>query len=269
MTVRPATVLGDPVTDAPVIPGAEPWSSPGEGSNARTGVVVSHGFTGNPTSVRPLARRIADEGYAVEVPRLPGHGTRWQDLARTRWADWRGEIERVTDDLAARCDEVVLVGLSLGGALCLDVALTHDAVRAVATINAPLLDRPDPIARLAPVLQYLIPVVPAAVAGIKNDVAKPGVEETAYSMVPAKAGYSLTVGVADVRERLVDLEKPVLGIYSALDQTVPNASTKALPELAPNADVHVVELPRSMHVATLDWDADLLETSVLGLLSRD
>ncbi len=46
------------------------------------GVLLVHGFTGSPASMKPWAQALADQGYAVEVPLLPGHGTRWQDLNR-------------------------------------------------------------------------------------------------------------------------------------------------------------------------------------------
>src|SRR5699024_3609720 len=72
------------------------------------GVLLSHGFTGSPASIRPWGEALAEHGYAVEVPRLPGHGTRWQELNRTTWSDWYGELSRVFERLAARHDAVVV-----------------------------------------------------------------------------------------------------------------------------------------------------------------
>ncbi|HEY9565305.1 MAG TPA: esterase, partial [Nocardioides sp.] len=59
----------------------------------RVGVLLSHGFTGSPASMKPWGRFLAERGYAVEVPLLPGHGTTWQDMNTTNWDDWYGEIE--------------------------------------------------------------------------------------------------------------------------------------------------------------------------------
>src|SRR5918998_1676938 len=95
----------------PVLPGCEPWSTNG----GRHGVLVLHGFTGCPQSMRPLAEAFADEGYTVDLPLLPGHGTSPDDLAATRWSDWSGAAEAVYENLAARCDRVVVAGLSMGG----------------------------------------------------------------------------------------------------------------------------------------------------------
>src|SRR5580704_15003176 len=60
-----------PIVTAPVLHGAEAFSAPG----GPDGVLVLHGFTGSPFSMRPLADKLAEAGYAVELPRLPGHGT--------------------------------------------------------------------------------------------------------------------------------------------------------------------------------------------------
>src|SRR3546814_4504262 len=64
----------------PVLPGCEAWSSPGGGPH---GALVLHGFTGTPVSMRPLADGLADAGFAVEMPRLPGHGTHVDDMVRS------------------------------------------------------------------------------------------------------------------------------------------------------------------------------------------
>src|SRR5262245_31918036 len=97
----------------PVLHGAEPWSSPGSGDVASIGIVLSPGFTGNPTTTRPVGEALAKRGFAVSVVRLPGHGTDWRDMLRTRYADWRREVERALDELRGAGKKVILAGLSL------------------------------------------------------------------------------------------------------------------------------------------------------------
>ena len=71
------------------------------------GVLLLHGFTGSPASLRPWANHLAGHGYAVEVPLLPGHGTRWQDCNLVTEEDrdavargWRlaGRVSRKWDE---------------------------------------------------------------------------------------------------------------------------------------------------------------------------
>lgn len=252
-----------------MLAGAEAWSSPGEGALGRIGIVVVHGFTGNPCSTRPFGEALARRGFAIEVPRLPGHGTHWRDMARTRYTDWRAEVEAAVARVRERAHHVLLVGLSMGGALVLDVACRDAKIAGVVPINAPVLDREGLLARLAPLLEKVLPVVPASAAGlVENDAARPGVDERAYAWVPAAAGNSLLRELPRLREDLGHLHAPVLVAWSAQDHSVPPANSRAIARLAREAQVEELVLERSFHLATLDLDADLLEDRVAAFAAR-
>ena len=96
-----------------ILPGCEPY----EATGGDIGVLVLHGFNGNPSSVRPLAEFLAADGFTISLPRLPGHGTSVADMMTTSWADWTGAALDAYDDLAARTARVAVVGLSMGGGL--------------------------------------------------------------------------------------------------------------------------------------------------------
>ena len=248
---------------APVRPGAEPLSVDGHGDLAKIGILVLHGFTGSPVSVRPLAERLSKRGFAVEMPRLPGHGTQPRDLLPTRYADWRAEALAALTRVRARTQQVLVVGLSMGGTLALDLATT-EAVDGVVTINAQILDRGGLIVKLAPIIEKLIPLAPASAAGLtKNDIKKGG-DEDAYTWVAAAAGNSLVRALPEVRARLKSLTCPLLVIYSRDDHSVPPDNSKALSSLVgtPSAHVAVLELQDSYHVATLDNDLPLIDDKV-------
>jgi carboxylesterase len=102
----------------------------------RIGVLLCHGFTGSPQSLRPWAEALAERGFSVELPLLPGHGTTWQHMNRTSWPQWYREVERALATLRTRCDVVVAAGLSMGGALALRLAEQHpDQVTALVLVN--------------------------------------------------------------------------------------------------------------------------------------
>src|SRR5438067_3818811 len=111
----------------PVLPGAEPFSAPG----GPHGALVLHGFTGSPQSMRGLATAFAEAGFTVELPRLPGHGTSLDDMLTTGWADWSGWAEQAYQDLAGRCERVVVAGLSMGGTLTAWLAANHPEVAGI------------------------------------------------------------------------------------------------------------------------------------------
>ena len=118
---------------APIIPGAEPWSSPSGGPH---GVLVLHGFTGNPQSMRTLAEAVAEAGFAVEMPLLPGHGTSVEDMIETGWDDWSTAAEAAYARISGRADKVVVAGLSMGGALTGWLGGRHPEAAGLVFINA-------------------------------------------------------------------------------------------------------------------------------------
>ncbi|HEY5376386.1 MAG TPA: alpha/beta fold hydrolase [Polyangiaceae bacterium] len=254
----------------PVLPGAEPWSSSGSGERARIGVLLVHGFTGSPASLRPLSEMLARRGFAVELVRLPGHGTHFRDLMATRYEDWRGEVERVLAELRARTERVIPLGLSMGGTLVLDVVSQDPtAVSGAATINAPMLDRAGILVKLAPFLEHVLPLVPAKAAGLaRNDIAKPGMNELAYEWVPSKAGNSLVREFARVRRELPKITCPMFVAYSRADHSVPPENSKAILRALGSKDITELPLERSYHVATLDYDLDLIEERFTAFADR-
>ncbi len=246
-----------------VRPGAEALSREGHGPLARIGILLLHGFTGSPVSLRPLCELLAGRGFAVELVRLPGHGTEPRDLLAYRYADFRSEALTSLGRLRARTDHVVAVGLSMGGTLALDVASTEPLAGAVA-INAQILDRGGVVVKLAPLLEKVLPLAPASAAGLtKNDIKKGG-DEGAYDWVAAAAGNSFVRALPEIRARLKQLRCPLLVIYSRDDHSVSPESSKALPGLVGSTNVSVLELLDSYHVATLDNDLPLIAERVAG-----
>lgn len=250
---------------------AHPWSAKGHGARARVGIVVSHGFTGNPSSVRPYGEALAERGFRVEVPRLPGHGTHVLDMVKTRYDDWRAEVAASRDRLLRDCDVVVLAGLSMGATIVLDLTGAEPSrVAGCIAINPAVLDREGLVAKLAPLIARAVPVIPAAAAGLaENDVAKPGGDERAYSWVPTKAAGSLMDALPRVRRQLSGCKVPLLIAYSPQDHSVPCANALAVRDLVgPGGDVQTLPLERSFHVATLDWDLDLLVERSVAFADR-
>ncbi|MCW2846813.1 MAG: esterase [Marmoricola sp.] len=239
-----------------VHPLAEPFLSDGDAASlrGRTGVLLSHGFTGSPASMKAWGEHFAAQGYAVSVPRLPGHGTTWQEMNTTSWADWSGEIERAFEELAARVDQVFVCGLSMGGGLALRLAADHpDRVAGLVLVNpAVATDRKD--VKLLPVLKHLVPSFP----GIANDIKKPGVEEHGYTKTPLRAADSMFKGYKVLRGELGRITCPVLVFRSREDHVVDPSSARIILAGVSSTDTHEVILEDSYHVATLDNDAELI-----------
>ncbi len=232
------------------LPGTEPF----EHAGGPVGVLLCHGFTGSPQTLRPWAEYLAGQGLSVSLPRLPGHGTSWPDLARTGWQDWYGEVDSAFGALSRRCEQTFVFGLSMGGCLALRLAEVHgSAVRGVVVVN-PSLAPDTKLFLLAPALKHVLRSLP----GIASDIKKPGAQEIGYDRVPVRAAATLPGLWGITTRQLGQVTQPVLVYRSAVDHVVGPASMRALLAGLTKEQVTVRELADSYHVATLDNDAEAM-----------
>ncbi len=246
---------------------AAPFSAPAHPDltgGRRVGVLLSHGFTGSPVSMRPWAESLAERGYAVEAPRLPGHGTTWQDLNTTTWRDWYAEVSRAFDKLRAENDHVVVAGLSMGGSLVLRLAADRGSeVDGIVLVNAAVnTERKDVLA--LPVLKWLVPSFP----GIAEDIKKPGARELGYDRTPLKAAHSMFQNWKPLRADLAKVTAPILFFRSVEDHVVDASSARIIGAGVSSRDVTERMLQDSYHVATLDNDAPAIFAESADFIAR-
>jgi carboxylesterase len=236
------------MSDRSVLPEAEPFSATGDD----VGVLVLHGFTGHPGSVRPLAEALAADGRTVELPRLPGHGTVVEDMLDTGFADWAAAAEAAYADLAGRTRTVVVAGLSMGGTLACLLTARHPEVAGLVAIN-PLVQPPDP--EMAAMVRQMVDAGESVAPGIGSDIADPDAHETAYDGSPLLPLLTLFEGVEALQADLPRIACPVLLLSSPQDHVVPPPNSDHLAAMVAGP-VQRETLERSYHVATLDYDKD-------------
>ncbi|MEP6649687.1 MAG: alpha/beta fold hydrolase [Lapillicoccus sp.] len=246
---------------APVLPGAEPYAHDGND----IGVLLAHGYTSTPQSMRGWAEHLAAAGYTVRLPRLPGHGTRWQEMNQTRWPEWYAEVERAFDELRSRCAQVFVVGMSMGGLLATKLALEQGPrVTGLVLVN-PIYLHDNKLLALLPMLRHVVPSFP----GIANDVKMIGGEpELAYDRNPLQSMHSQTQLWVEVSRDLSEVTQPVLLLHSRVDHVVPVASSAYFLEHISSSDVTEIWLENSYHVATLDNDAPLIHDESVRFIER-
>ncbi|WP_019545821.1 alpha/beta hydrolase [Streptomyces sulphureus] len=243
----------------PILPGAEPLFRDG----GSVGVLVCHGFTGSPQSVRPWAEHLAEQGLTVSLPLLPGHGTRWEDLAVTCWEDWYATVERALLTLLDRCTQVFVVGLSMGGTLALRLAARHREVAGLVLVN-PAMTFPRVQGALLPAAGLLLRSAP----GIASDIAREGVEELGYERTPVRAARSLRQLFRVVRSELPRVVQPLLVLHSRTDHVVPPSDSELVLSEVSSTDVTETVLEHSLHVATLDHDAERIFADSHSFIDR-
>ncbi|MHB1472849.1 MAG: alpha/beta hydrolase [Dermatophilaceae bacterium] len=230
-----------------ILSGAEPFNHDG----SDVGVLLCHGFTSTPQSMRPWGEYLAARGLTVRVPLLPGHGTTWQEMNNTRWEDWYSCVDTAFRELHETCERVVVGGLSMGATLALKLAQEHGPrISALILVN-PAVKSEDPRIRLLPVLRHLVP----SLGAIGNDVKKEGVTEQAYTRNPLKALHSQLVAWQTVVRDLPEVTQPVLLLRSTQDHVLPASSSALVLSRISSSDVTEILLEDSYHVATIDNDA--------------
>jgi len=214
--------------------------------------------------MKPWGRELAAQGWSVRVPRLPGHGTRWQDMNLTTWHDWYAEADRAFLELQAASDVVFVCGLSMGGSLTLRLAERHgDAIRGIVLVNPAVhSERPDRF--LLPVLQAVVPSFP----GISNDIKMPGQDEGAYDKIPLKAAYSLTKLWKAVKDDIALVRQPLLLFRSAEDHVVEASNARFILDHVSSADRTEIVLHDSYHVATLDNEFETIVGHSIDFVRR-
>ena len=243
-----------------VLPGAEPFSHDG----GTVGVVLCHGFTGTPQSLRSWGEALAAQGHSVRLPLLPGHGTTWQEMNRTTWRDWYAEVDAAYEDLHGRCTSVLVAGLSMGGALALRLAQQHPDDVAGIVVVIPAVRLEDPRLRALPALKRVVPSLP----GIGSDIKKAGARELAYDRTPLRALSSSLELYRHVVAALPLVTQPLLLLRSRTDHVVPASSSALVLRSVGSTDVTEVVCEDSYHVATLDNDAPLIVEESLAFAAR-
>jgi len=240
------------MSESSVMEGAEAWSHEG---TIDAGVVVVHGFTGNPGSMRGLAEACAGAGFHVEMPRLAGHGTCVDDMLPTRWVDWCRDADAAYARLASRTKNVVVMGLSMGGSLTLWLAAEHPETKGIVCVNPatyPLADE------MLTAIRGILDGGTAVIPGIGSDIADPDVTENAYPGTPVRPLLSfMDEGLAPLSKRYASTRVPLLLYTSVNDHVVDPAQSDRLAE-AYGGPVERVTLERSFHVATQDYDRGLI-----------
>ena len=230
------------------------WFSPGSGANKEIGVLLVHGFTGSPASMRPWAEYLNQRGYTVKVPLLPGHGTTPEDLNLVKWEEWPAKVESDLQELLRTCRKVFICGLSMGGGTTLNVALKYSK-----ELSGIILVNPMIHVKFVPhQLAWAISRFQKMRESVGDDIKRPGITEYGYDALPAVGVYQLLKMLHYTRKRLNMVTAPMLLFHSVDDHTLPVTNTEIVMKGVGSREKQRIELVNSFHVATLDYDQEII-----------
>jgi carboxylesterase len=214
--------------------------------------------------MRGVAEAAAAAGHHVELPRLPGHGTDVRDMIPTRWRHWTGEVERAFNSLSARVDRVVVVGLSMGGSLTLWTALEHPDVAGIVCINPAAQPQAE---EMVSMIRSMLEQGTETIDGIGSDIADPNVKESSYAQTPLAPLVSMVEeGIKPMLANYGSCKVPMLLITSKNDHVVDPVQSDQLAQQW-GGQVDRILLDRSFHVATQDFDKDLINEAIITFIA--
>jgi carboxylesterase len=200
----------------PLIPRAEPFLFPGT-TRPEVGCLLIHGFTGTPLEMRGLGEHLAQAGLTVLGVRLAGHATRLEDMIHSRWTDWFASVRDGYEMLHSACQQVFVIGLSMGGILALTLA-SHFSVAGVAAFSTPHHLPPDPRLPIAKWIALYKPTIPKGPPEWFDMEAY--ARHVSYPADPVRSYVELDKMLEVMRAGLPRITAPVLLIYSRHDPTI-------------------------------------------------
>jgi carboxylesterase len=251
-----------------VVLGAAPIHLPGSGDRA---VLLIHGFNDTPQSMAYLASRLQAAGYAVHVPRLPGHGCSLREMARQAEVEgWRRAIREAYDTMARTHRDVFLCGQSMGGALAVLEAVDRGTVRAMALL-APYLAMPRALQRRLQLAVLVEPLVTYHVsAGGERSIHDPEARRAALGpgIVTAGTLRALQAVAAAGAAVLPRLMTPVLYVQSRQDNRVSEATAISSFAAIGSHDKQQRWLDGSGHILSADYERDAVADAVIAWFDR-
>jgi carboxylesterase len=218
----------------------------------KVGVLLLHGFTSHLKTVEGLKPYLEKHHLKFSMPMLRGHGTRFQDLEGVTYHDWYADAERALLKLAKTVDKVVVVGLSMGGLVALELGMKHpDKVAAVVTVAA-ALKFADPLSGLTKVISKVVPYWPSPNAFNDKRLAK---NNENYKWFPTSAFASLYEYSQKVEKELPKLKVPILILHSKKDQIIAPKSANIIYEKISSDHRDIKWFRKSGHEMMQDLEA--------------
>ncbi len=198
--------------------------------NEIAGVLLIHGYMAAPEEMKTFATYLHEKGFTVFAPRLAGHGTAPEDLAKTSYEEWIESVEEAYVVLRHSCDKLIIGGFSTGAGLALELACRVDDYEAIFSVAPPM--------QLNDLGAYFVPAIDAWNGMIKkfnlSAIAKEYLENTPenahinYVRNPIAGIHQLELLMEQLAPKLKTLEKPVLVVQSRKDPVVSPKGTLKL-----------------------------------------
>jgi carboxylesterase len=215
--------------------------------------------------MRPWGEFLHSKGYTVRVPLLPGHGTQPEDLNKVKWQEWPAKVQFELRELRKTCDVIFLVGLSMGGGTVLNVAASiNNELAGLILVNPMIHVKGVPVE-----LAFFLSRFQKMRTSVGDDIKRPGITEWGYDALPTRGIHQLLKMLRITRGNLGKITVPVQLFHSVEDHTLPVTNTEIILSEIGSTNKSRIELVNSYHVATMDYDQELIFQNSLTFIEAN
>lgn len=227
------------------------------------GCLIIHGYTGGRYEVAPLAQYLKERtDWCIEVPLLPGHGKEL-DLENVTYDAWIDTAEKAFKKLQEKCNEVYVIGFSMGGMIAAYLAALYEI---------------DRLVLLAPARRYIsFKHLSSYIRELIGDGFKGKLEENKLydhykskaGMVPFRANLEFMKLVNKTKQYLSDVQSPVFIAQGKQDMIVPESAAHSINKEIGSEYKEVILFEQSKHLICLGDDKDVLNKKILTFLTQE
>ncbi len=257
--------------DYPVPPERTPYTftADPQPNGVRVGCLMLHGFMGSPTSSRPMAQFLAQNGVTVHCPLLPGHGEFPRRMYKISRRAWIAEAEEALAHIRPMCDQLFLMGHSMGNVLGAHLVNSVGGFQGMIML-VPVYELPDKRLKLMRWLRYVMPwfypykmkkmrpLVKERVHDFDPTIDFDDPEVQAWlpqaTRIPTGALAEMVAMVFWGRTLWPRLNLPALLFEGGKDRAVPAGSIPNIYELLPGQEKTLQSLPDAGHEMMRPFD---------------
>ena len=227
----------------------------------KTGCLIIHGISGTPAEMRELGELLGEKGYTVLGVCLKGHGTTVEDMEKCSYKDWIASAVNALSKLKEECDNVYVIGHSMGSLLAMYLAENFE-VAGLAALSPPLVTK-NKAAKFAFILKHFMKYVEWAPR-------ERSAEETQYllgsSKLPVCSIDELNKLTKAVSKSLDKISAPLLIVHSHNDEAVDESSVDILYTKVKSLTKEKIFLNKSGHNITVECEKLDVFNAVLNFL---
>lgn len=185
-------------------------------TESHDGIYIIHGFTNSTYEVKDLALHLSKEGFYTKIENLPGHGTTPEDCNRYRYTDWIKFVEQGIAEMASKCENLFVIGISMGSILAMHLSSLFPLNAAVFASISIIFQDEFGVRVLTPIFHRLIPFWEKGYSYPKHT--RLNIKFSGYKVWPLTAVNEMRKLTNFVKPKLHSIKCPSLLIHSDVDK---------------------------------------------------